>query len=84
MPTSFPSALITDQGTKVHFRLKGRFYELSYDELRRALALPNGPPGLGITIEGDRLRFEFADDDTTIELTSRQLQNRLHKRLAKA
>jgi hypothetical protein len=84
MPTSYPSALITDQGTKVHFRLNGHFYQLSYDELRRALGLPPGPTGLGITINGDRFSFEFMNDDKTIELTARQLQNRLRKRLVSA
>src|SRR5439155_11635417 len=62
MSGSSPSALITDQGQRVLLRIQGRFYELSQDELRTLLGLLAGRPGLGITIEGDSLRFEFAAD----------------------
>jgi hypothetical protein len=31
-------------------------------ELRTLLGVPAGPPGLGITIAGDRLHFEFVAD----------------------
>jgi len=74
-----PSALITDQGQRILLRLQGQFYELSQAELRSLLRLPAGPPGLGISIEGDRLTFEFSADEQTIELTAGQLQRRLAK-----
>ncbi len=79
MSNASPSALITDQGKRVLLRLEGRFYELSQQELRSLLGLPAGTPGLGISIDGDRLRFEFAADHQSIELSARQL----HRRLAK-
>jgi hypothetical protein len=41
--------------------------------------MPAGKPGLGITIEGGYLRFEFADGQQTIELSARQLQHRLSR-----
>jgi hypothetical protein len=76
-----PSALITDQGQRV-LRLEGHFYELTQEALRTLLCLPAGSPGLGISIEGDRLRFEFAADQRTIELSAHQLQRRLARQLA--
>jgi hypothetical protein len=79
MPNAAPSALITDQGERILLRLEGRFYEMSHQELRSLLALPAGSPGLGISIDGDRLRFEFAAVHQPIELSARQL----HRRLAK-
>ena len=63
MVRSAPSALITDRGDRVLLRLEGRFYELSQQELRGVLGLPDGPPGLGISIDRDRLRFEFVQDN---------------------
>ena len=80
MPYSAPSALITDKGRRVLLRVQGRFYELSQEELRRVLGLPPGPPGLGVTIDRDRLRFEFVGDDRAIKLSARQP----HRRLAAA
>ena len=77
MTHAAPSALITDQGQRVLFRLQGRFYELSQPELRTLLGLPAGPPGLGITIHRDRLCFEFAGDDRTSEISAGQLHRRL-------
>ena len=77
MAHSLPSALITDQGQRVLLRLQGRVHELNQQELRNLLGLPAGSPGLGISIEGDHLRFEFAADQQTIELSARQLQRRL-------
>jgi hypothetical protein len=77
----FPSALITDQGKLVHLRIDGHYYEIGQPELRNLLGLPAGPPGLGITIEGDRLRFEFAADERAVELSARQLHRRLSKRV---
>lgn len=65
MPSSSPSALITDQGQRVLLRLQGRFYELTQPELRTLLGLSPGPPGLGISIDGDRFRFEFPADEAT-------------------
>jgi len=77
-----PSALVTDQGQRVLLRLQGRIYELSQQELRDLLGLPAGPPGLGISIEGNRFRFEFAADSQTIELTVKQLLGRLSEQTA--
>jgi hypothetical protein len=82
MPHTAPSALITDQGKRVLLRVQGRFYELTQQELRRALGVPDGPPGLGITIDGDQMRFEFAADDRTVELSAGQLHRRLSKQTA--
>lgn len=81
MSHSSLSALVTDQGQRVLFRLQGRIYELSQQELRSLLGLPAGPPGLGISIDGGRLRFEFAADQQTIELSAGQLQRRLTKQI---
>jgi hypothetical protein len=79
MPHASPSALITDKGRRVLLRLQGQFYDLSQAELRDLLGLPSGSPGLGISIDGNRLRFEFTADDRTVELSAGQL----HRRLAK-
>ncbi|HEX5270047.1 MAG TPA: hypothetical protein VFW33_06160 [Gemmataceae bacterium] len=76
-----PSALITDNGRRVLLRVQGRHYELTQQELRSLLGLPDGPPGLGITIDRGRLLFEFAADNQTVELTAGQLHRRLAKRL---
>ncbi len=82
MASSAPSALITDQGARVLLRLKGRFYALSQQALRQVLELPEGPPGLGITIDRDRLHFEFVGDDRSATITATQLHRRLAKRMA--
>jgi hypothetical protein len=74
--------LVTDQGQRVLLRLQGHFYELDQGELRAVLGLPAGPPGLGITIDRDRLRFEFAAEKETVELSAVQLHRRLAKQLA--
>ena len=79
MAHSPPAALITDKGRRVLLRIQGRRYELEQAELRNLLGLPAGPPGLGITIDGDRLHFEFAADNQDIKLSAAQL----HRRLAK-
>ena len=63
-------------------RLDGRFYELSQEELRTVLGLPASDPGLGISIDGDRLSFEFAADEEIVKMSARQLQRRLAKRPA--
>ena len=76
-----PSALITDKGQRVLLRLQGQFYELSHQELRSVLGLPTGAPGLGISIDGDRIRFEFPTEHRTIELSAAQLHRRLAKQL---
>jgi hypothetical protein len=81
MPHTSPSALITDNGQRVLLRLQGRYYELSQPALRALLGLPAGPPGLGISIEGNRLRFEFSADGHAIELSAGQLHRRLAKQL---
>jgi hypothetical protein len=75
--TSSSSALITDKGRRVMLRVRGRFYELSQQQLRTALGLPDGPPGLGITIDGENMSFEFASENQKIELSAGQLQRRL-------
>ena len=82
MARSSPSALITDNGRRLLLRIHGRFYELSQDELRTLLGLQAGPPGLGITIDRDRLRFDFAADRQTIEVAAWQLHRRLAKGIA--
>ena len=79
MARSLPSALVTDDGQRVLFRINGRCYELTQEALRAVLGLPEGPPGLGITINRDRLQFEFALDHQLAELTANQLQHRLAK-----
>jgi hypothetical protein len=84
MAHSSASALVTDNGRRVHLRIHGRFYELSQDELRSLLGLTAGPPGLGITIDGERIRFEFACDQQAIELTGNQLSRRLARQTMKA
>jgi hypothetical protein len=81
MASSSPSALITNDGASVLLRLDDRFYQLSQPALRRVLGLPEGPPGLGITIDRGRLQFEFADDPS-LTVTSTQLRRWLAKRLA--
>jgi hypothetical protein len=80
MATSPVSALITDQGTRVLLRLNGCCYELTQSALRHALGLPDGPPGLGITIDRERLHFEFAVDDRSVTMSAAQLRRRLGKR----
>ncbi len=82
MSTRLPSALITDQGRRVHLRLEGQHYDLSQNELRTALGLAAGPPGLGITIEHNRFVFEFTADHQTVELSAAQLRRRLGKHVA--
>ena len=82
MASSSPSALITDQGARVLLRLDGRFYRLSQPALRHVLGLPDGPPGLGITIDRDRLQFDFAGDNQSLTITAAQLRRRLAKRSA--
>jgi hypothetical protein len=79
MPHSAPSALISDRGNRVLLRLAGRFYDLGQQELRAVLGLPGGPPGLGISIDRNRFRFEFVEDNQTVELTAAQLQRRIAK-----
>jgi hypothetical protein len=83
MASQAPSALVTDQGRRVHLRIRGRLYERSQEELRELLGLPPGLPGLGITIVRNRLRFEFAADNQTVELTAEQLHRRLVKQFTK-
>src|SRR5205809_465189 len=68
VPRSSSSALVTDQGRRVLLRVASRFYELTQDELRKILGLPDGPPGLGITVDRGRLRFEFATDKQSVVL----------------
>src|SRR5262249_43782582 len=81
MSHSPPSALVVDQGQRVLLRLQGRFYDLSQQELQSLLGLPAGEPGLGISIDGDVLRFEFAADEQTVELSASQLQHHLAKQM---
>jgi hypothetical protein len=77
-----PSALITDKGERILLRIHGTFYNVSQDELRSLLGLPTGSGGLGISIDGDRLQFEFAADQQTVELSAGQLHRRLAKQMA--
>jgi hypothetical protein len=80
MAHSAPSALITDHGRRVFLRIQGQYYELSQPDLRSLLGLPAGPPGLGITVDGNRLCFEFAGDGQAVAMSAGQLQRRLVKR----
>jgi hypothetical protein len=75
------SALVTDKGRRIQLRIQGRYYELTQEELRSLLGLPAGPPGLGITIDRDRLCFEFAADSHTVEMSAGQLGRRLARQL---
>jgi hypothetical protein len=77
------SALITEDGKRVLFRINARCYQLSQDELRAVLGLPDGPPGLGITINRGRIKFEFPLDDQSAELTVNQFQRRLAKQIVR-
>ena len=77
-----PSALMTDKGRRVLLRVRGRHYEFDQPALRRLLGLPDGPPGVGITIDRDRLHFEFPADNQAIKITASQLQRRLAKQAA--
>lgn len=72
------SALITKQGKRVLFRVAGRHYDLDQQDLRSLLEVPAGSPGLGITIDGHRVCFEFTDDHV-VELSAKQLERRLAK-----
>jgi hypothetical protein len=80
MPSASPSALITDRGKRVLLRVGGRQYELSQPALRLVLELPEGPPGLGITVDRDRFHFEFVGDDRSVTISAAQLRRRLVKR----
>jgi hypothetical protein len=79
VPRSSSSALVTDQGRRVLLRIDSRFYELTQGELRKILGLPDGPPGLGITVDRGRLRFEFAADKQSVALSAAELGRRLAK-----
>ena len=81
MPHASPSALITDNGRRVLLRIQGRLYEFTQEELRSLLDLPPGPPGLRITVDRNRFRFEFVGADQDVELSADQLRRRLAKRL---
>ena len=82
MPHAIPSALVTEEGRSVCFRLQGKYFELSYAELRSLLGLPPGRRGVGITIDQNRLQFEFPADKQTVELSAAQLYRRLARRAA--
>jgi hypothetical protein len=71
--------LVTDHGRRVLLRIQGRLYDLDQAELRTLLGLPPGPPGLGITVDRNRLCFEFVADNQTAELPAGQLLRRLVK-----
>lgn len=82
MTRSSTSALVIDNGRKILLRLRGRFYKVTQEELRIALGLRVGPPGLGITIDGERLHLEFAADNQVAEVSAAQLQRLLAKKVA--
>jgi hypothetical protein len=71
------SALVTDEGRRVLLRVCGKYFELSQPELREVLGLPAGPLGVGITVDHDRLHFEFVEDNQNVELSATQLHRRL-------
>lgn len=73
------SALVTDEGRRVIFRIQDRLFELPQEQLRVVLGLSPGPPGLGITIDRGRFHFEFARDNQAVEISATQLQRRLAK-----
>jgi hypothetical protein len=77
-----PSALVMEKGQRILLRLQGGFFELSQQELRALLGIPSGTSGIGISIDGDRFTFEFAEDEKTVEITAGQLQRRLSKQTA--
>lgn len=81
MNDSSVSALITDGGEKIHLRFAWRIYRLTLSALRQVLDLPEGPSGLGITVDRDRFQFEFADD-RLVTITSGQLRRRLARKVA--
>jgi len=66
----------------VLLRLEGRFYQLTQEELRTALELPRGLPSLGITVDRGRFHFEFAADNQSVVVSSRELQRRLARHVA--
>ena len=76
---ALPSALVTNKGQRVLFRIDGKVYELTQAQLRTLLGLPAGATGLGISIDNNRFSFEFSDDAQAVELSARQLQRRLAK-----
>ena len=71
------SALIVDDGARVLLRLNGRIHEFTQRSLRELLGLPRGKPGLGITVDRDHIRFEFAADSQIVDLTIAQLRQRI-------
>ena len=81
MAKAAPSALITDKGQRVQLRLQGQYYDLSHQELCNLHGLPAGAPGLGISIDSNRLRFEFTADQRTVEMSAAQLQRRLARKI---
>ena len=81
MKRSSSSTLVTDNGRRVLLRLRGRFYEVTQEELRIALGLPAGPPGLGITIDGERFHLEFPADNQQAQISAAQLQRLLAKKV---
>jgi hypothetical protein len=82
MSDRMPSALVTDQGRRVHLRLNGRLFEIDQGDLRALLGIPAGPPGLGITIERDRIQIEFAADGISVKMSAPQLSRKLAKQTA--
>jgi hypothetical protein len=82
MPHAAPSALITEKGQRILLRIHGTFFNVSQGELRSLLGLPAGSGGLGISIDADQLRFEFAEDQQTVEVSAGQLHRRLAKQMA--
>jgi len=41
------------------------------------LGVPSGLPGVGITVDRDRIHFEFAEDAQTVELSESDLCRRI-------
>jgi hypothetical protein len=74
---SIPSALVI--GRRVLLRIGGRQYAMDQTALRRLLGLPDGPSGVGITIDHDRLHFEFPADKQAVKISATQLYRRLAK-----
>jgi len=63
------------------YGFEGDSTKVTQAELRIALGLPAGPPGLGITIDGERFHLEFPADNQQAQISAAQLQRLLAKKV---